>query len=155
MKLGPSSSQSQMLWGFVFPTGAPWCSDLFLSPLCAPGIPSSCGQSRGSLPDWTSALLTFLHVTSSLHLVVEFILPVFGLFSRLFTLVWILSSCIYRMSWARVLLLCYRPQKLLKCILNNLAMIFLKLCFLVSWFQANLRCLRNDGCSRTTEWAEL
>ena len=65
-----------MLWGFVFPTGAPQCEGLFLSPLSSFGYLA---------PDHISTPLTLFDAASSLHLVVEFVLPVPGVFWIIYT----------------------------------------------------------------------
>ena len=86
MKFSLPSFQNQMLWQFVLPLLSPQCVHLFLSLLCV----------YESLTLWTvlwvhlaphvSALPTLFDVASSLHLVVEFVLPSFGSFSELLIL---------------------------------------------------------------------
>ena len=86
MKFGPSNFQNQMVWGFVFPVQDRWCDSLFFA-FSAPTAPSLLQLDLQSLaPYHISTLTTHFSVTPSLHLVVEFVLPVFGLFSGLFTL---------------------------------------------------------------------
>ena len=86
LKFGPSGFQSQILWGFVF---------LFRLPSVRVSLPSRCLQHPSLpqivlqvclLPRHAFALLTLFDMASSLHLVVESVLPVFRSFSGLLTM---------------------------------------------------------------------
>lgn len=58
-------------------------------------------MAHGSLvPNSVSVLSTFFDAVSFLHLVVQFVLLVFGLFLKLFKLIRALSSCICGTTWA-------------------------------------------------------
>ena len=57
--------------------------------------PHKCQPRSISLPDHISTLPTFFDVTSSLPLVVEFVLPVFRSISGVFRMIWWLSNCIH------------------------------------------------------------
>ena len=73
--------------GFCLPLWAPQYESLFLFFFHAPGVPPAPVLTAHLASHFVSALLTLFDVASSLHLVVEFILPVFGLFSGLCTVV--------------------------------------------------------------------
>lgn len=72
MELSPSGFKGQTLWRFVFPTCAPWYFSFTL-----------CRSFRRQLP--VTALPNLSRVASSLHLVVEFVLPIFEWLSGLLT----------------------------------------------------------------------
>jgi len=81
----PSYFQSQIL---VFPEWVPWCGTLFLSLHHTLGFAPDSGQPQSSsLPNHISTLPIFFDVTSSLHLVEDFVLSVLGVFSGLLMLI--------------------------------------------------------------------
>ena len=76
-KFSSSHFPRQLLWGFTFPMYSPLVS---LSLPCSVAAVTPQWPWFYSLPDCVSILSTFLDVAFSLHLVVEFVLPVPGQF---------------------------------------------------------------------------
>lgn len=76
--------QSQMLWGFFLSMQAPWCDSVFLTLLHA-SAPSQLQTARAFLaPHLIFTFPILFHMTSSLPLVMEFLLLVFGWFSVIY-----------------------------------------------------------------------
>lgn len=77
IKFGLSCFPSHLLWGFIS-LRALHASLLILTLFCNCGSLSTVAVMTFSLPNCMSALPTLFHVASSVPLVVEFVLPVFG-----------------------------------------------------------------------------